>query len=249
MLGRTLLALRRTVAVHDRARVVFVTPSRIGALKLPGGTFFSGALGSLDEDLKVLVKGLLLGPWFDESTVTRWNFAGLPAPGLGEAIRTRGLAVSLDRAPWQQPTLTVHRATRARGSPRTVPNAWQGTIEEIHRAALARHLRVLPAYDNPGTHDPTSPNFDPAKSHLPKNAQRILEHAVPDGNNPWWARCECGFFHRFDGSLQGTRWRVHWNGTTNPKAKQITREESVPRAVRERLRNLEPVRDCGCRET
>lgn len=248
-LGKALLALRRAVAVHDQPRVVFKTPPGLGALKLPGGTPFSKALSSLPDDLRVVVHSLLDGPWFDDSIAATWHFADAPALGLGEALALKGLAVSLDRPAWRAPEIPVQRKSR-RGAHAKVPNVWQATLADSHRAVLAQHVPVLPAYEDPGTHDPDSPKYDHQKSHLPRNAAHVLRHAVSaDGSHgTWWAKCEHGFFHRFDGALKGARWVVHWNGTTNPNARRVTREEDVPGDLRKRLEGLKPVEDCGCRE-
>ncbi|WP_434043939.1 MULTISPECIES: hypothetical protein [Sorangium] len=133
-------------------------------------------------------------------------------------------------------------------------------LEPKHRAALERlGLTVLPRYVNPGHHDPTSPEFikyKNEKSQMPVHAERILRHAVPADGSPgcstWWACCEHGFFHRYDGNDEGGLVNVHWNGTTNPNAtgnrRAIRKATTAPTNVKDRLSAMPRVADCGCRE-
>lgn len=125
---------------------------------------------------------------------------------------------------------------------------------------------AVPDYENPGRHDPEGRTpeqqreyvqFRGRKSEMPRRAEDLLRRSVPvEGKVCYWALCEHGFFHRFEGSLRGDGegWpQVHWNGTTDPRAcgnrqeAGRTTDEHVPAAVRERLRLFGPTGGCGCR--
>ena len=254
VLAKTLRALRSSVAIHDRSKVVFVSPPALGGLRLPGGTPFLTAISRLkyqDDRLATLLLSMLDGPWSPEIGHESWRFQGIAAFGLSEAIASQGLAVSLDSVPWQQATLPVETSNVAGGRKRrVVVNAWRESLDEEHRVTIDRHLRVLPTYENPGTHEPGNAAYKRGKAHLPANAERVLSYAVQSPGRPgtWWALCEHGFFHRFAGATRGLRPLVHWNGTTNPRASQVTPENEVPTGLRAHLESLEPARDCGCRE-
>jgi hypothetical protein len=252
-LGRTLRALRNAVSTHDLSRVVFVVPSGLGAYSLPGGTSLSGALASLDFEGRDLLLSLLSGgPWFDDAASTMLHVDGFPARALEEVLSRDGLAISLNVPPWQTAKLSARQqAIAAEPTDVVVLNTWNSSIEDVHRSVIDKHVPVLPKYDDDDNrHDPDSTAYIKGKSHRPRSARRILRHAIPDPTvvGTWWARCEHDFIHRFSGSLHGPRWWVHWNGTTNLKSSQITRAEDVPGPVRKRLYELEPARDCGCRE-
>jgi hypothetical protein len=253
-LATTLLALRAAVTAHDRSRVVFVGPGTLGSRTLPGGATFSAALSTLRDRNPLLAELLLLavadGPWFDDDAQPTWRIDNSPARGLAEAHERQGLAISFDLRPWRTSVLRVKRDKAGVETTADVANAWQETVEDPHRSVLRRHVAVLPEYENPGTHDPGSPHYVAGKSHLPRNARRVLDHAipVPGHEDTWWARCEHEFFHRFSGALRGARHVVHWNATTNTNASQATREDDVPGVVRRRLEELRPARDCGCVE-
>src|SRR5258708_1734191 len=71
-----------------------------------------------------------------------------------------------------------------------------------------------PPYTNPGTHDPSHPNFVRGKSSLPPDATEVYRAAIPDadacatGNQTWYGRNAQGEYYRYQG-----RGAVHWNGT------------------------------------
>jgi hypothetical protein len=188
--------------------------------------------------------------WFDDGGQATWRLGATAAHGLGEAHGRQGLAISFDVAPWQVSVLQIQRDEAGVVTTGDVANAWCDGLEGVHRRVLGRHVAVLPEYDNPGHHDPSSAHYVAGKSRLPRNARRVLDQAIPSAGQAgtWWAKCEHGFFHRFSGSVRGHRYVVHWNATTNTNAAQPTREDDVPSAVRKRLDGLGPVRDCGCVE-
>ena len=93
-----------------------------------------------------------------------------------------------------------------------------------------------PAYENPGHHDPRSPNFRGQGSRtsiLPDDAEEVFRRAIPDPNNPgtWYGRNASGDYYRY----QGSNGRVHWNGTTASE-----RGLQVPRYIVDRFESLFP---------
>jgi hypothetical protein len=90
----------------------------------------------------------------------------------------------------------------------------------------------LPKYENPGTHDPKSPNFNREKAVLPKNHQELFEKSalMPDGNR--WTKTGSGnkaVYDRFQDDGNGT-W--HWNGSSNGKkvdgTPYVIEEQNIP---------------------
>jgi hypothetical protein len=191
--------------------------------------------------------------------VAEVTLRGEPAPSLRAAWLHRGLCWSADRPDWRAATITI-LVREAPGEWRTekLVNAYSAQLSPDHKAALGAHVSVLPDYEDPGHHNPTRPEhakYKNEKSKIPEQASRILRHAVPeDGQTTWWARCEHGFYHRFQGSERNGWVCVHWNGTTNPNAtgnldrRTATTEHDVTPNVKERLAKMPPVSDCGCRD-
>jgi hypothetical protein len=249
-LANAILGLRNAVSVHDRGHVISTGPSDLASRILPGGTPFMAALSILmgfDPLIaELLLKILTDGPWLDVALSTDYTCEGQPAHGLGHASTHNGITISLATPQWTKVAVDVCH----HGSVKPVVNVWQRQLAVAHRNAVAQHLPALPEYEDPGTHDPEDPRYIQGKSHLPRFPHRLLEHAITDApdSNTWWALCEHGFHHRFSGSLQHNVLVVHWNGTTNPVATEVTRVTDIPSAVRRRLAGLEPVRHCGCRE-
>ena len=105
-----------------------------------------------------------------------------------------------------------------------------------------------PAYNNPGTHDPTSPNFNKTKSVLPDDAQAMFRKAVPDpgslrsGINPstgqsevyaknWYSKANDGSIYRFQTDEFG---KAHYNGRTGDPSRAI-KDADIPKGVKSRL--------------
>lgn len=264
-LALTIRSIRRSVAQHDEDRIVPVVPDGLGAKCLPDGTTVQKALHLLslqDQDAAALLRRVLsTGPWFDDQglvisiavTSDRASamLLGRNGAGLRAALDLGGLTVSIDIPPWQVTPLSL-MVTTDTGATRTeaLENLWTPVINASQLLILGKHVSVLPDYEDPGHHEPDSLNYVQGKSHLPRAAEQLLRHSVPSdaSKTTWWARCEHEFFHRFQGTPQGQRLRVHWNGTTNPKARETTQESVIPIDVRNRLRQMEPARNCGCRE-
>ena len=71
-----------------------------------------------------------------------------------------------------------------------------------------------PTYENPGHHDPTSPNFrgqGSKTSKLPADAESVYKHAIPDPQNPgtWYGRTPTGGCYRYQGS-NGREGPLEW---------------------------------------
>ena len=247
--GGTLRALKRLMTDHEQHLLVFVVPSSPAALALPSGTrLYVAVVGVQDPELRLLLRGYIT----DAETFDEWapphrgcRFDGAAAPGRGEALRRGGLSVSLDLPQWRHVRLPV----RTDEGDDAVTNVWTGELQAAHWPALEARLPLLPELIDPGAHDSHSREFVKTKSIIPRHPDRLLRRAVPEaGRTTWWALCEHGFYHRFQGAHSAHRWQVHWNGTTNPRATQPSREEIVPVELRRRLQALTPTRGCGCRE-
>lgn len=70
-----------------------------------------------------------------------------------------------------------------------------------------------PEYENPGHHDPSSPNFRGQGSKttpLPDDADKVYRRAVPDKDNPnaWFGENPDGEFYRYHNS----NGKAHWTG-------------------------------------
>ncbi|WP_437533336.1 hypothetical protein ACSRUE_37485 [Sorangium sp. KYC3313] len=276
-LYETFRALQYAVTVHDEDRVRACVTKDIWTLTLPSGAGLNALLGALgrrtrDHDKAARLRRILVdSSSFDERGDTELTkpeqtvevtFRDEQAPALRAAWLLRGLAWSADRAGWQVVPLPIKVRERA-GDFRDehLTNAFCANLAERHRAALALHVRVLPSYEDPGHHNPDRMEYQKyrhEKSQIPRHAERILRHALPtEGGMTWWARCACGFYHRYMGTLRGERVVVHWNGTTNqnatgnqPGKRQPTTDEEVPTEVKNELTRLRTLgeSDCGCRE-
>jgi hypothetical protein len=251
MFLRLLAVLRSSVVEADRRAVLCSIPTNLTASTLPGGRAFLAEFDRLKRRDSVLAQlGLSMlttGPYLEDLEVVVAQVDGVACHGIGCALRVDGMAVSLDISPWRREMID---AIVGEGGSRQVVNAWRSEIGEIHRTELGRSVRVLPGYEDSGSHDPRTPKYQAGKSHIPEEALRLLNRSVPSGADlsTWWAYCSHRFFHRFAGSVQGGRMTVHWNGTTNPRATDVTPVEHVPADVREELVALGPTPRCGCRE-
>jgi hypothetical protein len=246
-LGLTFTELRRTASVHDRNRILMECPSDVWALRLPGGTAFATAFDALSRTNEVLATLLRIAATdgsYDRSAQRPVRTEHGGSAGLARAVSSHGLAVSLNVERWRLAIVNVRTASRSK----TVCNAWHPWITGAHLAVIGRHVPVLPAYEDHGTHDPQNVRYVRGKSHLPANARALLEGSLTGADGTWWTYCEHGFFHRFAGTDRGGRMVAHWNGTTNPGASQVTRVEDVPATTRGRLVALGGFSGCGCRE-
>jgi hypothetical protein len=280
LLRETFLALRREVVDYHRERVQACVTAAVWEIVLPSGDTLVSALSKLGpryrEEAGELRRLLANAPkTFDEhGDAEPGGFAPSTevyhAPGAGElrdvpALRAawllRGLAWSAEHPSWQNETIPL-KVRDALGELRDelLAHAYRPEIGSHQRSVLARHATVLPAFDaEDHRHDPMHPGYVRGKSHIPRHAERILRYARPvEGGMKWWARCACGFYHRFQGSQQQReegRARVHWNGTTNPHAMGNqqgvpTTDRDVPAGVKDQLATHRALGegDCGCRE-
>ncbi|PHN05116.1 DUF6531 domain-containing protein [Flavilitoribacter nigricans] len=102
-------------------------------------------------------------------------------------------------------------------------------------------LNELPAYENPGHHDPSTNSYISNKSVLPENHEELFKNSVPDPNNPKtrWAKEGSGkkaTYHRFQSSQPDGTGPFHWNGSTNGKTKagksRKIKSQNVPTEIK-----------------
>jgi filamentous hemagglutinin len=92
-----------------------------------------------------------------------------------------------------------------------------------------------PVYENPGTHDPNSPNYNSTKETIPDNAEELFnankKNVEPDGRTIWAkeGNGKKAVYHRF----QGSNGKWHWNGSTAGGKRQIPMDK-VPVDVKRR---------------
>jgi hypothetical protein len=229
-----------------------VTPADLGNRPLPAKTAFSAALSRLladpDNDLARLgLVTLTKGPFFEQVDSSPLQVFGEPSVGAGYAHKANGLIFSLSVDPWKRDEVDGLLTDEQQWV--VVPNIWCPTIRSAQRVRLQSFASVLPNYQDPGTHDPGSANYIVGKSHIPFGAPVLLRRALcrPDDPYTWWAYCHHRFFHRFSGSEVAGAMQVHWNGTTDPRAVDVTAIERVPKEIRVQLTALGPELGCGCR--
>ncbi|GMT96028.1 hypothetical protein KH5H1_01470 [Corallococcus caeni] len=264
-LASTLKSIRQAVSQHDRQRIVIVVLDGIGAEILPDGNTISQSLRALtsqDRESANLIRDVLTsGPWHDKlgilydspkaSDRASVTLGQNQSAGARVALDLDGMIVSLDLPQWRMTPLSAQVTTTSNTNRiEALDNIWHSAHPKAHFSKISNRIPLLPDYDDPGHHDPTHRNYNNEKSHIPIFASTILQYGIPANQNgsTWWALCEHGFFHRFQGSSQGNQMTVHWNGTTNPKATRPSLLEEVPSNIRSKLRNLSPARNCGCRE-
>jgi hypothetical protein len=93
----------------------------------------------------------------------------------------------------------------------------------------------LPAYENPGTHDPDGGRlpYNSTKSVIPKNHEELWYSSVedPDGDpNVRWAvegKGKTRVIHRFQSDQRDGSGTWHWNGSTKGTT-QSGDERSIP---------------------
>lgn len=241
-LGRTMRAVKDRTSAHQRSSVAFRVPEVLApSPEMPGGSRVATVLRQVEDEVeRQLLLVLLDYPDLPCPLPSKFHHAGELAHGLGWVLRNRSLAISLDVPGYQVAELDVVSDDPSIPSG-PVANVWSEDLSQVQRETLRQHVDVLPDYFDPGTHDPSNPRYVPGKSVLPRAARRLLQHArVDDG--VWWTCCKHGFFHRFAAANP-----THWNGTTDPRARQATREDDVPKAIRDywRLPSIR-VEDCGC---
>jgi hypothetical protein len=242
-LTRALKAIKDRVAHCDRDKVrVRVTDTWLLPRQLPGGTTIEAARQALDEVERGLCDCFFTDyPSFPVNDPLVFFHRDEPAYGLGYAHTHKLLAASLAAGSNAIDELWVesHHAEILSGN---VPNAWRSELAQRHMETMAAHVQVLPRYIDPGHHDPDSPHYVSGKSHIPRGAKDLFHYAHCDDDANWWTKCECRFFHRFQGSDS-----VHWNATTSPRALQQTSEDRVPGTIRRYWRNRQGISYCGCR--
>jgi hypothetical protein len=242
-LTRLLKSIKDRVANCDRERVhVRVTDAWPDPRRLPRGTTIGDARSGLDDIERGLCDAFFTDyPSFPVDDPPVFFHDDEVAYGLGYAHTHRLLAASLAIGRYAVDELLVESRHVGIASG-AVPNVWRTTLPQNHVATMAAHVQVMPLYTDPGHHDPGSPHYVSNKSHIPRGAKDLFHYAHSDDGTTWWAKCECNFFHRFQGGDP-----VHWNGTTSPRALQQTSMAHVPGAIRAYWRNRAGIADCGCR--
>jgi hypothetical protein len=240
---RVLKAIKDRVAHGDRHKVrVRVTDAWPEPRRLPGGTTIGDARRALDEVERSLCDCFFTDyPSFPVDDPPVFFHRDEPAHGLGHARRHALLAASLATESHAVDELMVESRDNEILSGH-VANAWRSELAQRHVETMAAHVQVLPRYLDPGHHDPDSPDYEHGKSHIPRGAKNLFRYAYRDDGASWWTKCECNFFHRFQGGDP-----VHWNATTSPRALQLTSENQVPGTIRNYWRNRPGISDCGCR--
>lgn len=239
--GHVMRVVQARVSERHRRNVSFRPPDILGpSPRLPGGSRVAKAIGQItDEVERTLLVMLFDYPGLPCPLPPQFHHDGEPAYGLGHALEATTPTVSLDVPTFQRETLRVDSAhpTVATGD---VANLWSLPVPEVWLSALRKHVDVLPEYSDPGHHNPSSGRYVTGKAVIPRGARRLWSHAVLDAGG-WWTRCQHGFFHRF-----ATEDPTHWNATTDPDARQVTREGDVPSAIRNYWALRPGVTDCGC---
>jgi len=263
ILTRALVTARARVSTHHSALVDVALPEDLWRRRLPRGSTLgavlvqmrSAAQRDLAHRLKQFIDTGHRYPASDPVAVDMPNgltvsHRGQAAAGFRYVLESQGVALSLDVDEWRKHPVDVDvcRGDEPAARVQTIAHVWSDVISDSQLAPVGAIIPLLPAYENPGHHDPEQPNqYIPSKSQLPRRPRRLLESALPEPGGTWWAFCEHRFYHRFQGRGAGPGPTVHWNGTTNPRARQVTREEDVPIALRKAL-SARPVDQCGCRE-
>ena len=241
---RVMKAIKDRIADCDRNKVRFrVTEAWQPPRQLPGGTSIGRARQVLDP-----VEGALCDcfftdyPSFPVDAPPLFFHSGRHAHGLGYAHANKLLAASLAVGSHAVDELRVesHHVDVPSGN---VANAWRPELAQLHVETMGAHLQVLPRYSDPGHHDPDSLHYVRGKSYIPRGAKDLFYYSHRDDDSAsWWTKCECNFFHRFQGGDP-----VHWNATTSPRALQPTPAHQVPGAIRKYWENRPGITDCGCR--
>jgi RHS repeat-associated protein len=136
-------------------------------------------------------------------------------------------------------------AAKARTSPKanTAKQATSVNGKQLTKAEMASikgGTKTLPKYENPGHHDPSSPNFNSKKSVLPSNHNELFNQSTLGADGNRWTKVGTGkksVYHRFQDDGNGN-W--HWNGSTNSTlqngASNVIQQQNVPVAIK-RLSN------------
>jgi hypothetical protein len=243
-LTRALKAIKDRVAHCDRDKVrIRVTDAWAEPRRLPRGTTIGNARQELNEIERALCDCFFTDyPSFPVDDPPVFFHLDQPAHGLGYARSCKLLAASLATGSNAADELWVE-SRHVEIPSGNAPNAWRSELTQRHVETMTAHVLVLPRYTDPGIHDPDTPHYERGKSHIPRGAKDLFQYAHRDDDEAsWWTKCECNFFHRFQGGDP-----VHWNATTSPRALQPTPENQVPGTIRRYWRNRPGISDCGCR--
>lgn len=194
-----------------------------------------------DDDEDIELRRLVRG-WIDRGELIELSkdFGALPVDSVQSFGKGLTLAEYHKKVVLSLPSSDgrVERLSVGTSSILSVPTkeSWNENLAEI-----ALGYCVKRRYENPGHHDPASPNFrgrGTTTSVLPELAETLYKAAVPENLNggTWWARDGLGVYHRFQ---EHTRFCVHWNGSTDAGAERAIRSADIPSSVRKCLEGLE----------
>jgi RHS repeat-associated protein len=93
-------------------------------------------------------------------------------------------------------------------------------IVESSKPSMKGQLKPIRRFlDNPGTHDPTSPKYNPTKAVMPSNQTELFRKSIPFGESRYAVDAE-GNIHQFNKTEGGISGNVyHWAGSENSYTK------------------------------
>lgn len=183
---------------------------------------------SVNPDLHTAISGLITaGPYLDglcqteEAQQCHVGFQNNYGLGLHLAVLREHPVASLAIDPFQQDPLhvvVVRGVSEKTNAPLVNFHSEDSVRNRI--SWLDKRLLQKPIYEHAKHHDPSSGEFrgGGAKTSLiPSDAREVYEEAISeDPTNPraaWWGMNDEGYLYRYDGSVQGGHFVVHWNGS------------------------------------
>jgi hypothetical protein len=241
-LVRTLKALKDRIAHADRSVVRFrIADAWLYPRRLPGKTTIGDVRAILDDIDRGLCDCFFDYPSIPVMESPLFYHNNMPAHGLGYAHENKFLAVSIESKNHAMDELWMDsRHDEVKSG--NVSNLWRSELSVCHLQTIAKHVRVLPRYVDPGHHEPKNKEYIKGKSHIPRGARELFRYSHSHDNVSWWVKCECNALHRFQGGDP-----VHWNGSTHRRAIQTIQDNEVPGVIREYWKRRTGVVDCGCR--
>lgn len=172
------------------------------------------------------------------------------ALGLGitlAVLRDHAVMSVASSAPWNDDPLRVDVVEHRNGTERAMEqrkaeicNLHSPVIFERRLTWIAQRCCIKPCYENPGHHDPSSPNFRGGGSlttPLPDDAEEVYQASVPvdPSGDSWWGQNSDGYLYRYQVSRRGDKLLAHWNGTTDPTSGRVIEDREIPASIRARF--------------